>query len=233
MRFTDPMDDLFGQRSKVRILRYLAGGRESAGREIARAIGFDHKTCHAALRQLLAHGVVLARSAGKATMYRLNGDSLLTKRIILPAVAAESRLTADLGKFISSVIGRGIESIVLFGSVARSQELPTSDVDALVICVSKSAAEKAARAVEDAGPRFLRTFGNMPSIICVDAGAFVSGIRNGNRLFREIARTGRAILGKSISEVLTRCRRRGLTTRASQRKTRLSTSARRKSSSAR
>lgn len=40
MRFTQPLNYLLGQQSKIKIMRFLVkGGVELAGREIARAVG--------------------------------------------------------------------------------------------------------------------------------------------------------------------------------------------------
>src|SRR5207247_4530687 len=142
MRFHHVLDDVLGRRSSVRLLRFLirAGG-EHSGRDLARLVGLDHKTCHDALRELAEQGIIAARRIGTATAYSLKQDHPLVQEILRPAFENEETLIERFVREAQKISGVPVESIIIFGSVARKEEVPRSDVDILVI--TKDARSKA------------------------------------------------------------------------------------------
>jgi hypothetical protein len=105
---------------------------EMTGRELQRVIGNgSHQGIRNAADRLTAQGVVLRRSAGSANLYQLNRDHVAASWI------------EGLATLPAQVLGRLREAIngwepppvlvVLFGSVARGDATPQSDLDLLVI----------------------------------------------------------------------------------------------------
>jgi predicted nucleotidyltransferase len=85
----------------------------------------------AILDRLVDHGIVIAQPAGPAVLYTLNRDHLLAEAVLI-AVTARETLLARLreqmeGWSISPAHGS------LFGSAARGEAGPDSDLDILVV----------------------------------------------------------------------------------------------------
>jgi hypothetical protein len=102
------------------------------GREIQRVVGHgSHQGIRNAANRLAEQGVVSRRSAGKANLYRLNRDhvaaSLIEGLASLPAEVLE-RLRSAIKEWHQPPV-----LAVLFGSVARGEATPSSDLDILVV----------------------------------------------------------------------------------------------------
>jgi hypothetical protein len=105
---------------------------EMTGRELQRVIGRgSHQGIRNAADRLAEQGVVSRRSAGNANLYRLNRDHVAASWIEglagLPAQVLQRLRDAISGW------GQPPELVVLFGSVARGEATPESDLDLLVV----------------------------------------------------------------------------------------------------
>jgi len=94
------------------------------------------------LDRLVAQGIVLAEPAGKAVLYRLNRDHLMAPSILAMA-GARTELIARLRSAIEAWQVPPVHAS-LFGSVARHDAGPHSDVDVLVVRPDDVAADNAA-----------------------------------------------------------------------------------------
>jgi len=105
---------------------------EMTGRELQRVIGRgSHQGIRNAADRLFEQGVVSRRSAGNANLYRLNRDHVAARWIeglaSLPAQLLD-RLRDEINGW-----GQPPALVVLFGSVARGEATPQSDLDLLVV----------------------------------------------------------------------------------------------------
>ncbi len=125
------------------VLIVLAGAEdEFSGRRIHRLVGHGSEPgVRKAAERLVAQGIVLRRQAGRANLYRLNRQHVSAEAIEL-LVEARSQLIARLQEAIGSweVVPR---CAAVFGSVARGQAGPDSDLDLLVIRASQVGEEDA------------------------------------------------------------------------------------------
>jgi predicted nucleotidyltransferase len=162
MRFHDTLDDLFGNTLRVRVLRALtrSPGQRFTGRELARCCDGSPSQTIAALQALEESGVVLREVAGPSHVWRLSTSHVLASRLI-QLFDGEAELTEILKREVKAATsGPEIQRAWLFGSVARREEIPRSDVDLLVQV--RSAADKT-RVEEKLGllsPQFAIKFGN-------------------------------------------------------------------------
>lgn len=85
----------------------------------------------AILVRLVDHGIVLAQPAGPAVLYTLNRDHLLADPVLV-AVATRSTLLARLREQIEAWPIPAVHTS-LFGSTARGEAGPDSDLDVLVV----------------------------------------------------------------------------------------------------
>lgn len=116
------------------VLAVLAGADEDfSGRRIYQLLrhGGSENGVRNAAERLVEQGVVLSRRAGPANLYRLNRDHLAA-----PYIEGLSSLRGQLLERLRDMIahwGTPPVSALVFGSVARSQAAPSSDLDLLVI----------------------------------------------------------------------------------------------------
>jgi predicted nucleotidyltransferase len=125
------------------VLIVLAGAEEEfSGRRIHRLVGHGSEPgVRKAAERLVDQGIVLRRQAGRANLYRLNRQHVSSEAIELLA-QARSQLIAWLQEAIASweILPR---CAAVFGSVARGEAGPDSDLDLLVVRRSKIDEENA------------------------------------------------------------------------------------------
>jgi predicted nucleotidyltransferase len=203
MRFHCPLDDLFGQRSKVALLRLLVRTRtEQTGRELSRLVGLDGKTCHTALRHLARQGVVHSRRAGTAILYRLNDRHVLVRQVLESVFRTEAGLIEAYAGDLRKRAGIPLLSIILFGSVARGEERPGSDVDLLLVAPDREAGRRHQEALDRAMVALSTSYGNPPQVILLGRRAFSRKARSGDPFVAQVLRTGRVLYGKPFSTLL-------------------------------
>ncbi|MDQ4041582.1 MAG: nucleotidyltransferase domain-containing protein, partial [Actinomycetota bacterium] len=115
------------------VLAVLGGADASfTGREVHRLVGHSSEEgVRRTLNRLVAHGVVLRREAGRAHLYRLNREHLAAPAV---EVLASLRLRL-LDRLREAIGGWSIPPLAaaVFGSVARGEAGPASDLDVLVV----------------------------------------------------------------------------------------------------
>lgn len=167
MRFETPLDDIFLNRSHVRVLRALhrlPDGLAASGREVARRSGTTHPTALRALTILLETGLVRAVRSPNGDAYELDRDHVLSDRIA-ELYRTEAAVGQELESFLRDellALSGKVEWATLFGSVAWGDSAPTSDIDLAVSCPDAEIVdiEKAIEALSDVA---WRRFGNRVS----------------------------------------------------------------------
>ena len=136
MRFDRPFDDVFATGSHVRVLRALVelpDGLTVSGRDIARRAGVSQPTAAEVLRALEDQGLLIVGRRPRAAYYRLNPEHVLAP--LLSEIFVQERQTrSDLeGRIADGLAGiRDVEEAYLFGSAARGDMRPNSDIDVAV-----------------------------------------------------------------------------------------------------
>lgn len=198
MRVHAPLDDLVGGKTSVRVLRALClfPGKQFTGRELARAAGGAPSKVIQELQRFRSLGLVTRRTFGRTQVWRLNADHALVG-LLVPAFEGEHRLPGELvDELRQGVRDKRISSAVLFGSFARGDETPQSDVDLLVVTERTSDVEAVRAALDALSSQLSRRFGLRLSPIVV-AEKEVPRLRK-TRLFVSIAAEGRAIRGEPL-----------------------------------
>ena len=135
MRFSKVTEDLLGTETGVRLLRtFLERPRRAfTGREIAGESGTPVARTIERLRILETYGLVEAKDAGRATVWRWVANHALG-----PGLRAWFEFEGTLRERLIEALRTKLSQIpeirraVLFGSVARGDERPNSDIDILV-----------------------------------------------------------------------------------------------------
>lgn len=196
MRFQRPLDDLFGSPSAVRVLRALyelPEGFPTSARELARRAGISHPTASKALASLADQGIVVRKRARRADSFQLSRLHTATQELE-GLFEWEERVTADLIAFLRGPIldeEASIREAFIFGSSAREEMTPTSDVDLAVVC-EPGATEKVTAMLEDVGDLVRERYGNRLSFVLGTAplSELTKPGRRGYRLWKRIEREG-------------------------------------------
>jgi predicted nucleotidyltransferase len=128
----DPIDLLFNAyRRQVLGLLLLRPEDSLHVREIARLTGVPAGSLHRELRALSDAGLLLREPAGNQVRYRANRASP-----IYPELAGIFRKTAGMADLLREALSPAaarIDAAFVFGSMARGEETPGSDVDVFVV----------------------------------------------------------------------------------------------------
>jgi predicted nucleotidyltransferase len=142
MRWQEPFDNLLASGSHIRVWRalvHLPEGFEASAREIARRAGISHPTSARVLSSLVLSGAVTLRRRGNADSYRLNGEWVFVQQL-RALFDAESQLRETLFAELGFEIKRSaphVRAAYVFGSAARRDSVPESDLDLAVLCSAK------------------------------------------------------------------------------------------------
>ena len=207
MRFDQPLNQVFDHEVKVRVLRFLCRrGGQWNGRRLAAELRINPTTMHKALRELRHATVLDFQKVGNNFVYSLADDHYLVQAIFRPAFQQEAQALAHAAKLLWQALGPALRSRVvsaaLYGSVARRQERPTSDLDVLFLVSSPTAKRHVQRALHQRWETATRRFGNTlaPYVNTVQEAQQKS--RRGVGLFRDILRAHQVLWGKPLEEVL-------------------------------
>jgi predicted nucleotidyltransferase len=198
MRINKPLDDIFQNRNNVRILRQLIlfPSKVMTGRGLARELGMNHATCIRALDVLVDIGAVARKTVGRSSVYEVAGDSVLLKDLLEPLFEKEASLLNDLVGTLCKGVRHNILRVYLFGSVARAEDTPASDIDIAVILkdgVDKSRTEEIITENEREAYRLFRAGINT---LLYTSDEFERMLQSGHPLAKEIVFEGMLVFGK-------------------------------------
>lgn len=199
MRFHDPLDAVLGRLASVRLLRLLVRfpSREFTGREIARLAGVATPSALRALEDLRRSGILRSRIVGRATLWSFRQEHYLAQPLAT-LFEADHQALRGLTSVLSAELGTlGIEEATIFGSVARGEERPESDIDLWVPVREGTARDLASRLVpliEEVS----RRFGNTLSPLVTVKGARLSP--SARQVLDSAASEGLRLRGRSPSE---------------------------------
>lgn len=198
-----PLDNILGQYSKVKILRFLIKSQaELNGREIAKNVGLSHVKAHTALKDLTRHGIVNMRSVGSSLVYWLNEDHFLVKEIIRPAFEKEEGVFGHIVRIILKEIKppRPL-SIILFGSFAKGGASADSDIDIVIVYPRSKNKSLISKELSEAEKKITALFGNHLSCVPLSINEFHNKLKKKGAFINEVIRTGKVIYGSSVSEL--------------------------------
>lgn len=203
MRFYNPLDDLFRTRTRLKILRLLTRHPDVpfTGREIARNLGLAHSNVAAELVRLKDFGVIRSLAKGPSYLYQIN-----SQHIMVPDLWGLFSRERNLLNFLLDQLPKKwkarLRSVLVFGSVARGLETPTSDVDLCLVARNQACRKWLEAELENFQAEFFRRTGNRFSPFLLSASSFAERYRKSDPLIRQIAREGKMVMGETIGELL-------------------------------
>ncbi|MBI2933922.1 MAG: nucleotidyltransferase domain-containing protein [Planctomycetes bacterium] len=198
-----PLNVIFGAPSHVALLRALAqAGRGLTGREVARAARVAQRAALDGLVRLEQAGVVRRTPAGRAFLYELRRERHLVRTGILPLLEREAEIRSGIFERLREALGKDVVSGCVFGSAARGEERPESDLDVLLLVEGKDDIERLERRVASLFETLRREFDVRASPIIMKQTEFVRGYRTGREFMRNVVRDAETFAGKPLKAVV-------------------------------
>ncbi|MBE0418077.1 MAG: nucleotidyltransferase domain-containing protein [Coriobacteriia bacterium] len=194
------IEEVFGSPGRIAVLRLLANSSVSlTGRQVAELAKLTPAGAARVLDRLASLSVVRRRRVGRAVLHELERDSDLVQTIVLPVFEAEAELQTRLERDLAETFGPESISVVLFGSVARREAEPGSDIDVLVVAHSDAEAEGLEHVAAEESGRYFRTYGKPLSVI-VKTQRQLQGRKPA--FVREAITDGIQVAGRALKEVV-------------------------------
>lgn len=138
------LERILGSKSKIRIFRFLFRNPENgySMEDIVKATGMSYGTVHPAMQDLVESRIIVTRKIGRSNVYKINQTHILFPQVkaLLNTEATAFRDKAE--EFADRVEKKGVENIILFGSVARGEVIEAGDIDLLFIYTDPTVTEK-------------------------------------------------------------------------------------------
>lgn len=166
MKFHNILDEILGNKTKVRLLRAFftypeKGFTES---EFQRIAGIPQASVHRNVKSLIDNGLLDRKRIGKANLFSLNKEHILYP-LLNSNFEAERNVLQELKNMIAESVKNlpQIELAVLFGSIIKSTERADSDVDIFIVC--KGETSKLEHKLKDLSKSSQNQFGNPVSLM--------------------------------------------------------------------
>ena len=202
------LDQVLGSTTKVRILRALMPLYSPVSGNEARALsGVRSKNgLRVALDQLTELGILQREHTGRIGLFRINRDHDLAgplEELFAIESARISRLRTAIAQILDKgAVGEHTLSIILFGSNARGEARPGSDVDLLVVTDTESRTGAVERVLMEAEPELRRRFGLRIAPYVLDRARVRERHRDGDALMQNIQSEGRTLYGTQFNEIV-------------------------------
>ena len=165
-----------------------------SARGVAREAGVNHQACAVALRKLEQLGAVSRMGSGRTQLLRLNVESYLVSGLILPLLLKERQWISTVHKAVVQEFEQPALTITIFGSAARGEDTPGSDLDVLVVVRNAKDKHAVLGAAALGNSDFMKRFGMRCSPVVFTLAEVKSRIRKKDRLMENILKEGLDLL---------------------------------------
>lgn len=194
MKWNHTLEEVAGNKLKIRIIRTLyESGRPLTGLKLARAVGYSHTQTYKALDELETLGVVRKDHAGASDLYSINPRSYLVNEMLVPALLAEKRMLKALASMFYERMGRDLVSITLYGSVARREDKPGSDIDLILVVRDSADLESLEDTAAEVALDAALEFGGPVSAFVVSEADYRRRLKEGKAMWAEVKSQGLTI----------------------------------------
>jgi predicted nucleotidyltransferase len=154
------LDEVLRSWSHVAVLRTLLDTTTGfSGNEVARLAGMHPLSALKALSSLEVLGIVRRQRGGRDHIFTLNRAHFVVREGLIGLYEAEQRLPGAIISSLAGILRRKVLSAVIFGSVARHEESPASDLDLCCVVKSETDKEKVRESLASQSTSLHETFG--------------------------------------------------------------------------
>jgi len=195
MLYHNYLEMLLGSRVKVKVLRTLCRhrGKEFTIRELAEFLNVSHMGVRKALNDLYKMNAIRIRVIGKSHTIALNAESYAGE-LADKVFRTEEETLGELVKLLKKGLSDpAITSALIFGSVARGEEDPLSDIDLFILTKDK---EKAEVAISELQREVSNRFGNAISPYILSQGQLAD--KDKSQILEEIRKKHIVVRGEPL-----------------------------------
>jgi predicted nucleotidyltransferase len=195
MLYRNYLEMLLGSRVKVKVLRTLCRhrGKEFTIRELAEFLNVSHMGVRKALNDLYKMNAIRIRVIGKSHTIALNAESYAGE-LADKVFRTEEETLGELVKLLKKGLSDpAITSALIFGSVARGEEDPLSDIDLFILTKDK---EKAEVAISELQREVSNRFGNAISPYILSQGQLAD--KDKSQILEEIRKKHIVVRGEPL-----------------------------------
>jgi predicted nucleotidyltransferase len=188
--------------NEARVLSALLRVETSvSGRAVARITGLTQSTAHRSLARLREVGLVVAEPSPPSLLYHANRDHLAMPAL-LALLHLDERLRARTAEHVAGW-RLAPASVVVYGSVARGEATPGSDLDLLVVRPDAIEPDEASwqHQLAELADRVQRWTGRRASVVEMSRSEAAQGLVDREPFLVEAARSGWLIAGQSLGEL--------------------------------
>ena len=195
------LDNIFSAQSNVAVLRVLNERVIGvSGRETARLANISLRSAQNALYNLEILKIVIRQAGGREHLFTINRENYITKNILSYLFEGEKQFKENLFAIIKKRLGKLTESVVVFGSVARKEEEPESDLDLCIVYnTNLKNVEKIVNQLRD---QTFTMYGVAMAPFFITLAKFKKLAKNKKPPVEEIIKDGIVISGKSINRMV-------------------------------
>lgn len=201
-----PLTRLLGNGGNVRVLRALfAYGGPLSTAQLARDTGLTQQGVRRVLDGLVAQGIITVFGQGRSQVYAIAARHPLAEALGRVFAAERTRAETVIRRLRDALHDRGeVAAAWLYGSVARGEDDPASDIDLAIVLRAEfaggdDAVREALRQLEDE----LHVSVSVVTLTDVDA-AYRSTV---DSWWRELTRDAKVLKGETPDRFLARIRR--------------------------
>jgi predicted nucleotidyltransferase len=185
-----------------RVLAALLGtSGELNLRTIARVAGVSIAQASRVLPRLVDLGIIERREVPPSSLFRLVPEHVATRALLELADARNTVLT-EMGRAASRIRPAPV-SVIAFGSFARGDSEPDSDIDVIIVRPTGIDAddERWTQTIERWRTSVSRVGGSTVQILEVDVAEVASKLSGSAQLWLDVHRDGQVVSGRSLDEL--------------------------------
>jgi predicted nucleotidyltransferase len=196
MQLSRPAEQLFGENAGRVLHRLSIMSDELTGRRIAELADVPVSSAARVLAELEDIGLVSSRAVGASRLYHLNRRHVLWDPIesILASPARVEQVAIDA---VRRVVGDRA-TLTSFGSFARGDAGPTSDIDLLIIWDDDVTVDEMDAALEVVNSEVALATGNRVDVIALRSDGFERLVKSQDPLIESWRREGHTLTGLEL-----------------------------------
>jgi len=164
MRFHISLLDVLNSKTKVKIVKFLLPHEASMSeREIASILKVSHMSINRTMRELSDINFVDFVTVGKAHLWKVNRKSYAFKALstLIKGVSGIKEPVRELEDTLLKHLPKPlVKKVILFGSIAKASEEPSSDIDIFILVKNKQDKVKLEQSIEKLSNTCLEVYGN-------------------------------------------------------------------------
>lgn len=203
MKFKTPLDDVFATVSQIVILRFLTHRQvPMSGRHIARETGLHPKSAFQALNRLERLELVTCIRGGRDHLFALNRKHWIVEKILRHLFVEELKFSTDIKRMLQKKLCGNVRSLILFGSMARSEEREGSDLDICIVVNNSKEKNTISEIISKLISDFSVKFGVQLSPIYLTVPDLIRRYKRKNQLVMAMKEEGIVLAGDSITNMV-------------------------------